>query len=685
MESTVRHAIVLSFLLHSVAFAIDEALIKSLNNSVSADKLREYHILLASEPHVAGTPGDERQIQRLMDAFSSMGLTPERHDFWPLLAAPISASLSIVTPDPLNLPLQERPLPEDKDSQHPELSFGWNAYSASGKVTAPVIYANFGREEDFEQLKSLGIDVSGKIVLARYGGNYRGFKAKFAEASGAAGLIIFSDPKDSGFTLGDVYPIGGYFNDCCIQRGSIVTLGYQGDPLTPGTPATENAERLPESQVPLPRIPVQPISYGAAREILSRMTGAEAPADWRGGLPLTYRIDGGADLTVRLNVQQKREIRKTSNVLATIRGSEFPDECIIIGAHHDAWNHGAADPTCGTIVVLEAARQFAALAAAGKPPVRTLIFAAWGAEEFGIIGSSEWVEANRDGLLKNAVAYLNLDMASMGPNFGASASPSLHACIQRVMKLVPVAGAKEGIMLGDINTEPPGTLGGGSDHVAFLCHAGIASAALGASGSKGSSYHSAYDTLPWYWKIVGADYASATMVTRMTCALTVYLAFDRVLPLNPCASFESAVAFEAPNQYPFDHSVLAPFTEVAQSARGVMSRLVRHRVFTEETTDEVRAINHRLLALDRVWLRDQGLPDRPWFRNFYVAPDENSGYASWLFPGVQAAKRRSPDLQKSVRVQYEQIAEDAARILSELRDIVDGPDPDFLPEEEPRP
>jgi hypothetical protein len=175
------------------------------------------------------------------------------------------------------------------------------------------------------------------------------------------------------------------------------------------------------------------------------------------------------------------------------------------------------------------------------------------------------------------------------------------------------------------------------------------------------------------------------MVTRMTCALTVYLAFDRVLPLNPCASFESAVAFEAPNQYPFDHSVLAPFTEVAQSARGVMSRLVRHRVFTEETTDEVRAINHRLLALDRVWLRDQGLPDRPWFRNFYVAPDENSGYASWLFPGVQAAKRRSPDLQKSVRVQYEQIAEDAARILSELRDIVDGPDPDFLPEEEPRP
>lgn len=676
------HLLALSLLLPSLTLGIDESLVKSLNESISTDRLREYHILLASEPHVAGTPGDERQIQRLMDAFLAMGLTPERHDFWPLLSTPVSASLSIVSPEPRDLPIQERPLAEDKDSQHPALTFGWNAYSASGDVTAPVIYANYGREEDFKELSRLGINVSGKIVLARYGGNYRGYKARFAEAAGAAGLVIFSDPKDSGFTLGDVYPQGGYFNDCCIQRGSIVTLGYQGDPLTPGTPATEDAQRLPESEVRLPRIPVQPISYGTAKEILARMTGTQAPEAWRGGLPLTYRIEGGDALTLRLNVQQTREIRKTANVLATIRGSEFPDECIIIGAHHDAWNHGAADPTCGTIVVLEAARQFAALAAAGKAPVRTLIFAAWGAEEFGIIGSSEWVEAHRDGLLKNAVAYLNLDMASMGPNFGASASPSLHACIQRAMKLVPGIGAKEGMMLGDISSDPPGTLGGGSDHVAFLCHAGIASASFGAGGSKGSSYHSAYDTLPWYWKVVGSDYASAAMVTRMTCAFAVSLAYDRVLPLNLAASFESAadVAPATGDDANIARDVLRPFTQVSRSARGVMSRLVRYRAFTEESRDEVLAINHRLIALDRVWLRDRGLPDRPWFRNYYVAPDENSGYASWLFPGVEAAKRRPPEALRSIADEYQDIADDATRILDELRDIVDGPDADPAPQ-----
>jgi N-acetylated-alpha-linked acidic dipeptidase len=466
--------------------AVDASLAERLNAMVSTDRLRITHMELASEPHVAGTPGDERTIRRLITLFEEAGLETTRHDIWPLLARPVRAEVSIVSPMPRSLAVQENAVDGDVDSRTSDV--GWNAYSGSGVAEGPVVYVNYGTKQDFERLASLGVSCEGKIVLARYGGNYRGYKVKFAQQAGAIGLIIFTDPADGGHVSGPVYPIGGYANECHIQRGSVVTMPFQGDPLTPGREATEDAVRDRVEDAPLPRIPSQPIGYGAAREILAAMRGVAAPKEWQGGLGFEYRLesDGGgeAGVRVRVEVKQERAVMRTANVIGEIRGTEFPDERVIIGAHHDAWNHGASDPLSGTIAVIEAARVFGALAMEGIKPRRTLVFAAWGAEEFGIIGSSEWVEGNERMLVEGGVAYINLDMASMGPKFGASATPSMHGVILAAAGLVPQSGAAESTVLEDwtgrtaprpgLGRRPAiGNIGGGSDHVAFIARAGV--------------------------------------------------------------------------------------------------------------------------------------------------------------------------------------------------------------------
>jgi N-acetylated-alpha-linked acidic dipeptidase len=266
---------------------------RSLLAIPARDSLLEFHQLIASEPHVAGTPGDRRNIERIAKAFGDMGLEVRVHEFWAYLSRPVSASLEIIGPEKLSLVTAEEPLAEDKFSSHPDRTFGWNAYSGSGDVSGSVVYANYGTKADFAKLAELGVDVQGKIVLARYGGNFRGYKAKFAELAGAAGVIIYTDPADSGYSKGIPYPEGGYSNSTCIERGSITTLGYSGDPLTPGIEATKDAPRLDPKTVDLPHIPVQPVSWAAAGEIMKRMTGPAVPAGWQGGLPFAYRTTGG--------------------------------------------------------------------------------------------------------------------------------------------------------------------------------------------------------------------------------------------------------------------------------------------------------------------------------------------------------------------------------------------------------
>lgn len=612
---------------------VDSSFLQSLESIPTPARLREWHDLIGSEPHIAGTDGDARQIRRLEFAFRQMGLQVETHDFFALLSRPISARVEIVEAarskqptEPTSstrrgvLPVIERNLAEDPAAAHPDLTWGWNAYSASGDVTAQVVYANYATRADFARLKELGCDVTGKIVIARYGGNFRGYKAKFAQEAGAIGLLMYIDPADSGFTKGEVYPAGPWANDTCIQRGSILSLDYPGDPLTPGTPATRDAARLDEATVALPKIIVQPIGYGAAGQILSQMTGAEvSDAAWRGGLAMPYRVEGGSALEVRLKVEQKREIRRSANVIARLKGSANDGSFVVVGCHHDAWGFGAADPLAGTIVLMETARAFAQSASSGVLPKSDVLFCAWGAEEFGIIGSTEWVEAHETEL-KDATAYINLDMASMGPNLGIGASPSLKDAVASAC----------GIDSGKI-----GAIGGGSDHVGFLFHCGVPSVTISASGAAGTSYHSNYDTTAWYRKTVGDDYASAMLVTRATLAVLARCSDDAKTPISASAVIASVrkecgalqtEALKDPTPLNAARSLAAGKVEVCFAALAEAAGQF-----------DARATQAQGRAVDRALLDGAGIGGRPWFRSLTLASDRDSGYRATALPGLADA------------------------------------------------
>ena len=663
-----------------------------LNATASPQRLREWHDLTSSEPHVAGTPGDERLVNRLVAAFEEMGLKVDKQPLDLYLARPVSASLQIVSePQPIDLPLIERPLDEDPFTKHPDLTFGWNAYSGSGDVTAGVVYANYGTKDDFALLREMGVDCAGKIVLARYGGNFRGYKAKFAQEAGAAGLLIYSDPADSGFARGPVYPEGGYANETYIQRGSILTLDYAGDPLTPFEPSVEGMEtqRLDPSKVALPTIPVQPIGWGAAQEIMARMTGdaSTLPPPWRGAMPVEYRVAGGDELKVRLKVEQERVVTRTWNVVARITGTTHPSQKVIVGAHHDAWSFGAGDPNCGTVAVLEIARCFAEAARQGLVPQRSIYFACWGAEEFGILGSTEWVESRLDDLHSNGVAYFNLDMASMGPQFGAAAAPLLKRAIIDATRYVPqpppVGAAPGGATTmpqpesaavtrtvyedwlkrsqAATTTDEPsfGDLGGGSDHVAFYCHVGIPSAGLGGSGAPGVSYHSNYETLAWYRKVVGEDYASPLMVTRVANILVsrfanaAMLPYDAARPARDLEKHLQALTTRARQTgvFPEDEpqstrfpGLPARFDDLVRAAKVftakvdyVEPRLRSEFVLSGLPMDRYAPIARILMGLEHDWVRSVGLPGRPWYRHWYASPDPDSGYGAWMLPGLRHA------------------------------------------------
>ena len=626
----------------------DFPLFKSLESVPSALRLREWHDLLGGEPHIAGTDGDAREIRRIEMAFRNMGLLVETHDFWPLLSKPISARVEIVdATDGVDanskgasmrrgvLSVIEKNLAEDPASAHSDLTWGWNAYSASGDITCEVVYANYGTREDFARLKELGVDVKGKIVIARYGGNFRGYKAKFAQEAGAVGLLIYIDPADSGFKKGDVYPAGPWANDSCIQRGSILSLAYPGDPLTPGKPATKDAVRLDPDAIDLPKIPVQPIGYGAAGQILAKMTGSEVTdVAWRGGLAMPYRIEGGSALKVRMKVEQKREVRRTANIIARLKGSANDGSFVVIGCHHDAWGFGAADPLAGTIVLMETARAFAECAAKGLLPKSDILFCAWGAEEFGIIGSTEWVEAHEDELV-NASAYINLDMASMGLNLGVGASASLQNAVAKACGIDP---AKIGM------------IGGGSDHVGFLFRCAVPSITIGAGGAPGTSYHSNYDTVAWYRKSVGEDYFSAMIVTRATLATAVEIADRTVPPVSAfsmiasirknCAELQAAIkshtGIDDAIRIAAVQQVDECFAKLVDSARAFDVKVTGS--FSQADVASAQVLARRARAIDRALLDESGLPGRPWFRNLTIASDRDSGYKGTSLPALTDAQ-----------------------------------------------
>jgi N-acetylated-alpha-linked acidic dipeptidase len=409
-------------------------------------------------------------------------------------------------------------------------------------------------------------------------------------------------------------------------------------------------------------------------QIISRMKGTPVPKEspagldkdlhtfrgWQGGLPLTYRLTGGPDLKLHLMVKQERAITKTANVIAALPGTTWPSEKVILGCHHDAWGFGAADPLAGLMVLMESARSFAELAKAGLKPARTIVFAAWGAEEFGIVGSTEWVEANRDDLLKNAVAYVNLDMAAMGPDFGASATPSLRALVEDVVRAVPQArsGGGGGSGGGGAQTvsnawrlqarnkgqDQPviGTMGGGSDHVGFVCHLAVPSVSFGASGGEGTSYHSNYDTLAWYRKVVGDDYEPALMLARIVNLFAARLANADVLPLDPTvwatelrAQLKTAEEYAMKRGMKLDYEhLLRQIDDLEIEAQTTATQLAAALSESRLNPGQLGRINQGLIALERAWLDPEGIPERPWFANLYVSSDPSSGYAALMLPKV---------------------------------------------------
>ena len=605
----------------------------------NAQSTRDHHDMLSSRPHVAGTPGDLATSQELFEAYSRLGFEVERQELYLYLPRPVRAEVEVVAPEPVPLPVVEPPLPVDPYTSHPDLDVGWLAYSADGEVTSEVVYANYGTREDFERLERERVKVAGKIALIRFGKLYRGFKVANAEAAGAAAAILYPDPEDSGWGRGLPYPEGGWYTERSIQRGSILTLPYPGDPLTPGEPATRDAARRNPESVGLPGIPAQPIGWKAAEQILSRMEGPEIPDDdWQGGLPFRYRLEGGPLLSVRVAVEQERKLRKVENVIARLTGSASPQELVIVGSHHDAWSFGASDPNAGSVVLFEVARGFAELARRGVRPRRTLVFAHWGAEEQGILGSTEWVEAREAELRNDAVAYLNLDMAAMGTAFGAAASPSLAPLLREVADEVWPDRASGG---SAVRT----AIGGGSDHVPFAFRVGVPVANLGVFGSDGSAYHTNYDTLRWYRQVVGSDYEGALQLARAVGRTAARLANADVIPLDPRGYASATVsalddlaedAEEKGIELRLDplRRAIDSFRAEAEPTMDALWDVIDENGFTAEG---LAGLNWEIRQMERVWLDDAGLPERPWYRSLLSAPDPERGYSAWTLPLLRTA------------------------------------------------
>lgn len=606
---------------------------------------------LTKEPHLAGTAANKRVADYISKTMQDAGLRVERppYDiFLPLNAG--SVALEIILPYRKPLNIKENIELEDPFSSHAHIQHGWNSFSGNGDVTGEVVYVNYGTKEDFEKLESLGISVKGKIVLARYGGNFRGYKTKYAEAYGALGCIIFTDPEDSGYMRGLVYPEGTFYSPSTIQRGSLLTLDYTGDALTPFEPAlpltgNQSINRLkPEEVKGLHTIPTTPIGYESAQEILKLMKGKAVPETWQGGLPFTYRLEGGADLKVRLMVQQPKGIVRIEDVIGTIEGTDFPDDWIILGCHYDAWEFGASDPNSGTAMLLTLAEILGEMANKGMKPKRSIKIAHWDAEEHGILGSTEWVEQHRAELSKNAVAYFNADAACSGLSFGSASSPSLKSLLIQATKSVPYGELKESIYEkwaasnGNPTIPPIGNLGGGSDHLPFYAHVGIPSLSAGMGGP--TLYHSSYDDFHWYMKFGDPGLVSGVTIARLMGVMALRLANATILPLDPeqygkdlnthLDMVQKEIRKFAP-QYS-----IATLKLIAEdiSTNGALLLKLRDQVLMKSLSPAaLLAINARLKLLERAFIDEKGMDYGAWYQSLYASSDPYSGYASWMLPG----------------------------------------------------
>ena len=627
---------------------IEESLFKNIDKTSFKKHLKK----LTERPHVVGSEGNQEVIRYIGEVMQLAGMKVTNYPYDVYLPKnPGTSLIEIVTPNRDVLNQKEDIIENDPYTKDPELWKGWNAFSGSGDVTAEVVYANYGRKEDFETLKSLGIDVNGKIVIARYGGNFRGYKAKFAEANGASGLIIYTDPQDSGFTKGLVYPNGPYYNSSTIQRGSLLTTDFTGDPLTPFEPALpldgkEKIERIDPKNAQLHTIPVSPIGYGEAEKILSQMNGDPVPQSWQGGLPFTYRLQGGSSLTVRLKVDQKIDFVRATNVIGMLKGTDAPDEWIILGCHLDSWGFGATDPSSGTAMLLSLSQTLGKLKDEGYSPKRSILIGHWDAEEHGVIGSTEWVEQMREELNAKGVIYMNFDGAVSGKGFGVSSAPTLKKLLVEASKDVKYPYTDQSLYdfwNKENKNEPPiGNLGGGSDHIAFYMHVGVPSLSGGAGGPN--VYHSNYDSFRFYEKYVDPEFQMGPMVEHIAGIMTLRMANGDIIPynLNRYASDLKIHFTNAENKINLYNDEFNGFTlskeaiKYLEQTSDVLTQEIRKYLNTGSFSKKnLSNINQQLIDLEKSFISDKGMYFGSWYRSIYASSDPFSGYAAWILPGLE--------------------------------------------------
>jgi N-acetylated-alpha-linked acidic dipeptidase len=652
---------------------------------------------LTSEPHMAGTEASHRVAEWLRDQYRSFGFDAEIVTFKVWLPLPTEVQLELTAPEKKALATPEQPFEVDKDTYDKRAVAGFNAYSPSGDVTAPVVYANYGMPEDYKELESLGASVTGKIVIARYGRGYRGIKAKLAEEHKAAALIIYSDPQDDGYMEGDAFPRGPWRPMSGIQRGSIIyTQIYPGDPLTPGIAATADAQRLaPAGATNLPRIPTMPINAQDASEILSRLGGRAVPRGWQGGLPFTYHL-GSGETTVHMKLMMDYQLRPIYDVVAKLRGTS-DDEWVVFGNHHDAWVFGAADPNSGTASMLEMARSLGELARTGWKPQRTIVICHWDGEEPGLIGSTEWVEANRAELQTKAVAYVNTDVGVSGPNFGAAATPSLKEFVREVTRDVPdpTSGlsvfetwreryrhAKEeasGMARTGPKSEIPGEvplggLGAGSDFCPFFDFAGIPSVDMGFGGDYGV-YHALYDDFYWMSHFGDPTFTYHAALARILGTLALRLDEADVLPFD-FPAYASEIERAASDlssraaQSGMESSALKPVSDAAAQFSVSASRAtqaLQQASAAPLDTAKAKEINRALASVEQALLAPDGLAGRPWFKHTIFAPGSYAGYTAEIMPGVTEALDRKD--AATLQHEVDSLAAALRRAASRLDDL----------------
>jgi len=655
-----------------------ESKFKSIPNPAEE---RRQHRIFTQEPHVAGSKRNNELAEYIRDEWKKQGLEDvviRRYDVYG--TNPKSASLEMIAPTHYRATLREVPLDADPDSKNPAISGAWLGMSISGEVTAPIVYAHSGNPEDYDLLRRQGISVKGKIVLVRYSNpySYRGFKALTAEREGAAAMLVYSDPADDGYKQGKVDPDGPWGPEYHIQRGAITyDFMVPGDPQTPGWASVPGAKRIPiEDAVSAPKIMALPLSWHDAKPLLENMDGPLAPANWQGGLPIQYHL-GGERVKAHLKIEMQNGLQPYYVVEGRIRGSELPDEWIVLGNHRDAWVFGAVDPSSGTASMMELTRALGQLKQQGMRPRRTIIVCSWDGEEVGLTGSTEWGEQFADDLRQKAVAYINVDEATSGANFHGQAVASLAPMLEETTRTLPDPSGKTLYEAWKASTEREkegkkstqfsdsgaanGSLadtriGSGSDHTVFLNFIGVPVLGLGFEGDYGV-YHSAYDDFFWMNHFGDPGYRYHTLmsqlwgVTALRLANADLLPFDFATYANNIRQFvqdlakanektmrgqPSSAVQSSETRQPLDLKQILAAIDVFEAAGKKLNDSLKEKLASGQVDPKLTlTLNHGMMQVERNWLNPDGIPGRPWFK--HILYGARFTYAHLELPGLTEA------------------------------------------------